>query len=364
MEAEMEGVHQIRMSPLLGIVAASLFGCADAERAVGPMDETVPALAANPSGPLAVKEMFGLEPLIGSSGDHSTAFDINDLGHVVGASGSPLGTRAVRWNPDSSRFPEDLQTLPGGGFSEALAINDNGTIIVGWSEDANSDLHAVRWVRANNTWVIQDLGTLGGTDSRAFDITPDGAIVGTSQTMSGKAGFLWRNGVMQGIGIFSVEDARAVNGQGEIVGQNAFGEAVLLVLMNPIGLQPLGTLGGATSIALDINDRREIVGSSDDATNKSAAFLWTARNGMVDLGGRGGNTIANGINTSGHVVGLSADLGGTPHAMVWAKGKVLDLGVLPGHSESGAEAINDDREIVGWSFTPTVAKRATLWRLK
>ena len=85
---------------------------------------------------------------------------------------------------------------------------------------------------------------------------------------------------------------------------------------------------------------------------------------MARLGSRGGDSRATAINNAGQIVGVSADLGGNPHAVVWAKGKMLDLGVLPPYDQSGAEAINNNEIVAGWSFTPAVAKRATLWRLK
>jgi len=50
----------------------------------------------------------------------------------------------------------------------------------------------------------------------------------------------------------------------------------------------LGTLGGRQSFAAAINNRGQIVGSSDTPTNQTHGFLWED-GAMIDLGALGGN---------------------------------------------------------------------------
>src|SRR5207244_10420906 len=77
------------------------------------------------------------------------------------------------------------------------------------------------------------------------------------------------------------------------------GEARAFLWTATDGMHDLGMLGPA-SIALGINNRTEVVGGSGHA------FLWTARGGMVDLGTLGGRTsCANAINDTGCIVGVS-----------------------------------------------------------
>lgn len=57
----------------------------------------------------------------------------------------------------------------------------------------------------------------------------------------------------------------------------------------PYVLTDLGTLGGLSAQAHDINDAGEVVGAATNAASRSHAFLW--RNGsMTDLGTIGGIT--------------------------------------------------------------------------
>ena len=52
------------------------------------------------------------------------------------------------------------------------------------------------------------------------------------------------------------------------------------------GMVDLGTLGGPLSRALALNNNGQIVGLADNTSGNSQAFLWTAKDGMVDLNNR------------------------------------------------------------------------------
>src|SRR5260370_22365124 len=98
----------------------------------------------------------------------------------------------------------------------------------------------------------------------------------------------------------------------------------------------LGTLGGATSIAHDVNDRGEVVGLAETGTGQAHAVLWTATRGPRDLGTLGGPvSMGLAINNRSEVVG------GSGHAFLWTeRAGIVDLGTLGG-ATSCANHVHD-----------------------
>jgi probable HAF family extracellular repeat protein len=264
----------------------------------------------------------------------------------------------------------DLGTLPSGKESQAVAINDRGAI-VGWSRDAAGKKRAVRWQSGKPA----DLGTIAGRTSEATAINGRGQIVGWTYTTDYKERpFLWEHGRLT-----------VLDRQGERLRPSTFGSwhyiafalnehGQILVRSDPQGpgginraflwqngrLADLGTLGGRYSAteAVAINQRGQIVGSSDIKDIEYHAFLW-ANGKMRDLGTLGGrHSFAAAINERGQIVGSSKTGADDWHAFMWWKGKLTDLGMLPGQTESEAVAINERGQIVGSSG----ATDAFLWK--
>jgi len=116
--------------------------------------------------------------------------------------------------------------------------------VVGWAYNAAGQERAFRWTAARG---MQDLGTLGGSWSRATDVSADGSVVvGWATSATGKArAFRWTA-------------AR--------------------------GMQNLGTLGGGESEAWGVSaDGSVVVGEAKNAAGRARAFCWTAAGGMEDL---------------------------------------------------------------------------------
>ena len=286
-----------------------------------------------------------------SESSFNVAYDINDSGQVTGIKGYPF----VWQNGSATYFGiPGVIILPN-------AINISGQV-VGYYTPAYSQYHAFLWQNR----VMQDLGTLGGTNSYAYGINDTGQVVGYSATTGGyNRAFLWQSGVMEDLGTLGglSSAARAINNNAQVVGgsSTAGGSGHAFLWQNE-AMTDLGTLpGSSSSSAYGINSFGQVVGYSyfEDGPYYRRAFMW--QNGtMQDLGTLGGDSHANDINDNGQVVGWSYTTGGSSHAFLWQNGVMTDLGILGGNS-SYAYAINSNGVIAGSVDFGTAGIHAVLW---
>jgi probable HAF family extracellular repeat protein len=84
---------------------------------------------------------------------------------------------------------EDLGTL-GGGESGASDVSADGSVVVGWAHNAAGQKRAFRWTAAGG---MQDLGTLGGGESWATGVSADGSVVvgGARNAAGQERAFRW-----------------------------------------------------------------------------------------------------------------------------------------------------------------------------
>lgn len=307
----------------------------------------------------------------------------------------------------------DLGTLPGGSFSQAYGLNNQGHV-GGDSATAAGAIHATLWTKEDG---MRDLGTLGGPNSSGGgpnhrDDVPVLAEVGTLDpngenfcgfgTGYSCLGAVWRDGVMIALPTLGGNNGSAlsINHKGQTAGlseNSVYDPSCSTATPNQVldyeatiwdadgsihGLAPLP--GDSVGFALSINNQGEAVGSTGLCSNTPLlplqagphAVLWERDGKPINLGSLGGsilNTAAS-INDRGEVVGGSNLSGNqTIHTFLWTKNHGMtdlgtvgaDLASLPG----GMGAINNRGQIVGEScdVDPLTAQtppncRAYLWQ--
>ena len=184
----------------------------------------------------------------------------------------------------------DLGTL-GGHSSGAVALSDDGEVIVGNSADASGHTRAFRWTPSHG---MQDLGTLGGSEALAWRMNAAGTVVvGTSAETDGTLRlFRWeKEAGMTRIDIPDIAEvhaARPADDGATIVGPyiDATGERRAYRWFLAHGWQDLGPLGPGGDVMLS-PDGQVITGHFRPAGNfssETSTWFWSEATGWRGLG--------------------------------------------------------------------------------
>jgi probable HAF family extracellular repeat protein len=219
---------------------------------------------------------------LGAVGGHeSFSYSINNAGQIVGWATNSGGVgQAFRWSGGSM---QNLGALPGYDYGgQAFGINDNG-VVSGYSEKSSGGEMAFVWSGS-----LHSLGTFpGGTWSEAQGINNEGQVVGWTGYNSNGVGsaFLWSGGSMQSLGTMPGythgSGAYNINDQGSIVGSannNSFADHAFLYTGG--SMQDLNSLiadssGWDLEDAFDINNSGQICGIGINPSGQTDAFLLT-----------------------------------------------------------------------------------------
>jgi probable HAF family extracellular repeat protein len=281
----------------------------------------------------------------------------------------------------------DLGALPGGASSASTWISVNG-LIAGFSENGDIDplspgfpqFRAVVWKDGR----ITDLGTLpdGGYESIANAVNSRGQVVGLATNTipdnfslfgpTQSRAFLWQDGVMQDLGTLGGTDAMAlfINEEGQIVGESYTNAIPSAYCSNNLGfllttgafiwengeMKDLGNFGGTCTFATDLNNRGEVIGISSLFRDQTQhAFLWDGSLHELPNTIGGNNAAPIQINEGGDVVGWASVPGNQViHASLWKNGIMTDLGTLGADPCSGGSSVNAAEQVVGNSYAQVV----------
>lgn len=202
-------------------------------------------------------------------------------------------------------------------------------------------------VRAQNRYVITNLGNLGGSSTQANAINASGAVAGTdASSFQATRPFLYSGGAIAALPTLNL-------GRDEGLGINAAGTVVGTATVTSSG----ATRGFivANGVVTDLGANTSAVGIADDGTVAGnafpRAFVRSPAGTVTPFGPTTGSVIATGISTNGIVVGYTETAG--RRAFRYANGTLTDLGALPGGSNSYGFGINSAGVAVGSSNEST-----------
>lgn len=331
------------------ILLSGAAGCGSTESATGiPADR--PGVEHSAASALTISQR--LLPTFG--GGFSIAFDVNDLGQVVGRSQDGSGQhRPFLWSESTGLI--DLGSLGGcttGRLCAAHAVNNLGQA-VGLTEDANGEDRAFIW----EDGVMTDLGVLpGGVWASAWNINDHGQVVG----WSGFRSFFWSPGT----GIVEIDHpdagpALAINNDGVVSGNTADGDVYTWTETG--GLTRLGLTGfGGRLQPRDLNLIGDFAGLFFRDDGERQAFVFTQSGGFLNLHEAGGFSDASPLLTSAggpNERGQVAISGGSDGAWYWSSTDgFVQLTSAPGGARNG----NDFGMFVG-SAVVGGESRAAVW---
>jgi probable HAF family extracellular repeat protein len=224
-----------------------------------------------------------------------------------------------------------------------------------------------------------DLGTLGGTKCRPYDINDEIQIVGYSSTPGDQDefAFIWDEvngmvslGTLDGNVRADARDslARAINNLGQVVGTSIIdtpGEPYrAFIWEDTTGMLAVSASGYGDDVvnseASDISEVGHIVLYSESAD--TSVHSWILEGGVAtNLGNLGGPfSVVSGVNVLAQAAGLGMDGVGNVWPFEWESGIMSPLGNLS-NPDSEAKRINNLGQAVGNAPFPPQSTQSFVW---
>ena len=191
-------------------------------------------------------------------GSFTIGWDVNAGGAVTGGSDVPddSGAHPFLWKPTTPNGTtgtmHDLGTL-GGTDGDGIALNDSGQVTGSSQTTDDAAYRAFLWTPTTPggvSGVMQDLGTLGGTNSYGIAINAAGQVVGAAEVPAEVSnythaflytpggGMVDLNTFVDPLSGWELLDADAINDVGQITGQGLINEEYHAFLLTPLAALP------------------------------------------------------------------------------------------------------------------------------
>ena len=276
-------------------------------------------------------------------GDATDPVSINDNGVIVGYSTTAIGeTHAFLWQNGTMN---DLGTSGEDSFAYGVNQADH---VVGTKATSTGE-KATLWENGNEV----DLSAAVGGQSYAYGINNVDQVVG----MSGDRGFLYQNGNVTYMTPNFVP--QAINDSGQVVGFSP-DDTQSFVWQNGTE-QTLPNLPGDNTVsqALDISNDGTIIGYGSGADRNYHGLMW--KNGSVsELPVLGSDNIPRKINDNDQIIGDGFVSAGHHDPILWQNGTASDLGPAPNNDFAGGRDINNNDQVILYYYTST-GRNAQLW---